>query len=493
MITWMQKHKKWLIITIWVSAIAFIGAGMVNWGSYGFSLSNDKIARVGEIDIRMPEYQRAYNATLREYGALFQSADMIDEAQARQLGIPQIALRRLIQQAQLRNFAHDLGLMVSDNEVAQAIIDEKVQVDEQGNFSPELYKAFLKQRGMSTSEFEEDVRNQLLVQKLLGLVNVNGVPSFVTPLEEHTLEMAYGINDRLMVKIIPISQIKTNIDEQEMRAFWELNAEQWKTPMEFEIEYIFVPFSAQHPTQEALQEHYENFKSDYLDENGHLMSIEQSMSKLTHDVQKLEAERAAKREYRDLKNGSKNGEKRIIKENEGFFIKRGIDLVVADMKAAQVGQVLQPIEADGGFVTLKLLGKKESINQTFEEAKDSVKVMYKHHKAKEGLTLLAKEQMENFVGTDIGFVNRFSQNAILTLNENEKSSFLSQVFHSRNPSGYVLFDDKVVLYRVLEQTYFTPDKGDALVKNAKMGAIHDALIEYLNKMYKTTMYIDVSK
>lgn len=26
MITWMQKHKKWLIITIWVSAIAFIGA-----------------------------------------------------------------------------------------------------------------------------------------------------------------------------------------------------------------------------------------------------------------------------------------------------------------------------------------------------------------------------------------------------------------------------------------------------------------------------------
>ena len=39
MITWMQRHKKWLIITIWISTIAFIGAGFVGWGSYNYGSS----------------------------------------------------------------------------------------------------------------------------------------------------------------------------------------------------------------------------------------------------------------------------------------------------------------------------------------------------------------------------------------------------------------------------------------------------------------------
>jgi hypothetical protein len=36
MIEWMQRHKKWLVITIWISTIAFIGAGFVGWGAYDF-------------------------------------------------------------------------------------------------------------------------------------------------------------------------------------------------------------------------------------------------------------------------------------------------------------------------------------------------------------------------------------------------------------------------------------------------------------------------
>ena len=36
MITWMQRHKKWLVITIWISTIAFVGAGFVGWGSYEY-------------------------------------------------------------------------------------------------------------------------------------------------------------------------------------------------------------------------------------------------------------------------------------------------------------------------------------------------------------------------------------------------------------------------------------------------------------------------
>ena len=32
MLEWMQKHKKYLVITVWVSALALIFASMVEWG-----------------------------------------------------------------------------------------------------------------------------------------------------------------------------------------------------------------------------------------------------------------------------------------------------------------------------------------------------------------------------------------------------------------------------------------------------------------------------
>jgi len=41
MITWMQTHKKWLIITIWIATIAFVGAGFVGWGAYSYGKKED--------------------------------------------------------------------------------------------------------------------------------------------------------------------------------------------------------------------------------------------------------------------------------------------------------------------------------------------------------------------------------------------------------------------------------------------------------------------
>ena len=50
MIEWMQKHKKSLIPTIWISTIAFVGAGFVGWGAYDMNANRaGSIARVGQI------------------------------------------------------------------------------------------------------------------------------------------------------------------------------------------------------------------------------------------------------------------------------------------------------------------------------------------------------------------------------------------------------------------------------------------------------------
>ena len=74
-------------------------------------------------------------------------------------------------------------------------------------------------------------------------------------------------------------------------------------------------------------------------------------------------------------------------------------------------------------------------------------------------------------------------------------SFLSHLFSSQQKEGYVMLDDKAVLYRIMEQSASPITQGDNAMafKNMKSEAVLDALAEYLNEAYKTTIYIDVSK
>ncbi|TLD80212.1 peptidylprolyl isomerase [Helicobacter sp. MIT 05-5293] len=497
MITWMQKHKKWLVITIWISAIAFIGAGMVNWGSYGFGSSNDKVATVGHIDIHFAEYQRAYNEVYNEYSRIPQLGGILDEAQAKQLGLPKIALQRLIQQTQLLNFAQDLGLEVSDQEVSNEIINANVYVDDQGRFSSEIYKQSLRDRQMRTDEFEESIRKVLLIQKLLGVMNLNTEQPLVhiTPLEVSSLKMASSIYDRLMVGIIPTSQISFDVKEDEVKEFWLKNASQWKTPMAFHVEYILVPYSEQNPQEEELLEHYNDFKTDYFNEDGHLMSFDEAKDLVLRDVQKSKAESVAKREYIALRDGKKKGEETHFDENDHYFIKNGVDLVVADMKVAQKGQTLRPIEADKGYVTLKILDKTESVDKSFDEARNEVNEAFKKYKRHQELIKIAQESISTFKGKDIGFVNKYYNGTIENLDTTQKAHFLNQVFSSNQKEGYVLFEDKAVMYRILEQAVMPLQAVDfdVVAKNVKYGIIAETLMVYLGKRYKTTMYIDLDK
>ena len=131
----------------------------------------------------------------------------------------------------------------------------KIYIDENGQFSRDVYEAALRDMQLNKAEFEEDVRNILILRKVLNLMNAGGAQSIpllkATLLERNALEMAHNVSDRLMIKTIPLSQMQVSFDDEELRTFWEMNADNWKTPMEFEIEYILIPFSEQKPEQES--------------------------------------------------------------------------------------------------------------------------------------------------------------------------------------------------------------------------------------------------
>ena len=95
MIMWMQRHKKWLIITIWISTIAFVGAGFVGWGSYNYGKSSSVVAKVDDKEIPFTQLQNEYNSLYSQYAQMF--GDSFNKELAEQLKLQDAALQRVIQ------------------------------------------------------------------------------------------------------------------------------------------------------------------------------------------------------------------------------------------------------------------------------------------------------------------------------------------------------------------------------------------------------------
>ena len=58
----MQHRKKYLVITIWIATIAFIGAGFVGWGAYDLNTNRaTSVAKVGHRNVSVSEFQLAYS------------------------------------------------------------------------------------------------------------------------------------------------------------------------------------------------------------------------------------------------------------------------------------------------------------------------------------------------------------------------------------------------------------------------------------------------
>ncbi len=95
MISWMQRHKKWLVITIWISTIAFVGAGFVGWGSYDYGSKGGTVAVVGDREISVDEYQREYSSLYDQYARIF--GNQFNQEMADKLKLKQVAYNTVIQ------------------------------------------------------------------------------------------------------------------------------------------------------------------------------------------------------------------------------------------------------------------------------------------------------------------------------------------------------------------------------------------------------------
>jgi peptidyl-prolyl cis-trans isomerase D len=469
MITWMQRHKKWLIITIWISAIAFIGAGFVGWGSYNYGQKQGTVAVVGDREVSYEEFQREYSYLYDQYRQMF--GEQFNDEVAKQLNLSEMAYNMVIQKNLILSHADELRLDVTQEEVAKELLTMDAFYKD-GKFNKEIYVQVLAQNRTTPTEFEASLKRDLLLDKVNQIFALKP-----TSQEIQNMAQLLFLEDDINIEVMNINDIKLNTKEEELKEYFQANASNYMSLPAYELKTTTMDFIQREISQEEIEVYYEKNKNDFKKDNGILKTVSEAKEDIVLEIKAQESKKEALKLYLDLKKEVKSFEDtKTFFENKLPYALEEIQTI----SASKQGEVLKPFLHNNQYVIVKINKKIEPQPLSFEDAYTMVKNDYEQTQRQIQIAQTAAQKLENFEGKAIGFVNRTSTDAIEGLNQEQAAQFLSQLFEAKEPKGFFQIGDNVVLYKINDSRLGSVDaQKQAMVQSSLENLLSNELMTNL--------------
>ncbi|MEO8662885.1 MAG: peptidyl-prolyl cis-trans isomerase [Bryobacteraceae bacterium] len=265
-----QKYVKYLMGgLLTVVALSMVITLVPGYGSGGGSRNDQVIAQIGGDSLTAQEAATTMQSAMKDRSIPPELAEMY---------VP-MYVNRMIGERALAYQAKRMGLVVTDEELAETIRQMAPQLFQDGKVNRDLYAQMLGQQGMTIGGFEETMRKQLLLTKLQELVTQGAVVTdaevqkdyhklsdkvriefvaltqdklkaqvSVTPDEikkyfDQTKSM-YTINEKRSVKVLSLDEAtvagKLTIGEPELRQLYESNKDRFRTTERVKVRHILV-------------------------------------------------------------------------------------------------------------------------------------------------------------------------------------------------------------------------------------------------------------
>ena len=229
MLKTMRSNLKSLSWALWLVILAFVGFIFIEWGSGRFDPSGDdsNLLTIGGQAIPAEKYQYQLSRAIDMYRQRFKES--FNKSFIQQLNIPQQVMQSMVNSAVIRNEAAKLNLEVTDKEIGQAIVKYPA-FQRDGKFvGQKEYENLLAYSQVRVQDFENDLRNDLLVDKLKSLVSSGLVPDPADLPEKYRQE-----NDKVDAEYIRFDpdRIHETIvpSEGELQAYFQKNKDRFKSP-----------------------------------------------------------------------------------------------------------------------------------------------------------------------------------------------------------------------------------------------------------------------
>lgn len=237
----LRDNLKYLSWILWLVVLIFIAFVFVDFGGglSGGPGPRAAAATVGDRTVSYRDFEREYRRLENQYRQAFGgqlTPEMID-----QLKLPLMALERLVDQELLLEEADRLGLEASDTEVAQAILEIPGLKDDQGHFvGQETYNRFLRANGLDHREFEDSVREELVLAKLQTIVASS------VRVSDSDVETSYRQqSERAAIRFIQVPSSRYSATSQavspaELQAYFDAHRDDFRLPTQRTVDYLLV-------------------------------------------------------------------------------------------------------------------------------------------------------------------------------------------------------------------------------------------------------------
>ncbi|TGD73656.1 peptidylprolyl isomerase [Mangrovimicrobium sediminis] len=218
-----------IIVGLIVLAFAFWGVESILLGG-----SSNAVAEINGEEVSPVELQQAINVERRRL--VSQSGGEIDPALLEEEALTQGALQDLIARKLMLQSARERGMTVSNAQIG-AVIAGMPQFQIDGVFSEDLYRAALGEAGYSPNSFRMAVHDDMLLSQLRSGLAAS---EFATPAELATdASIIAEMRDiRFLTVGLEAFQDVGEIAEGDIEAYYDANAESFRTPESVDLNYI---------------------------------------------------------------------------------------------------------------------------------------------------------------------------------------------------------------------------------------------------------------
>ncbi len=339
-----------LKVLLGVIILTFVLTGVSNYlpGShpdYAAKVNGDRISRA-----QLDQDFTGQRSQLQNMGGHF--SDLASNEEYLKL-LRQQVLSQLIDEKLLNQYAHKMGLLVSDEQITQLILSQSIfQVD--GKFNNAQYNSQLAIRGYTADEFVKNLRDYMVREQLQNLIIGT---DFL--LEDEASTLSTLLTEQRVVRQATIHTdalvARQHVTKEEINSYYQQNKRDFMAPEQFRVSYIKLDAAnLQEPVhQNEIQSWYEKHKQQYTQPQRMRFSIIRSATKAEAEAILADLKKGknfatlAKDKSTDTYTASKGGD-------IGWYEPQTLPDELKNAKVTKKGQITDVIPYSTGFIIARL-------------------------------------------------------------------------------------------------------------------------------------------
>ncbi len=350
---------------------------------------SNSVATVGKNSVSMGEYQHALHNKQEELRQRLGKA--YSPELAHKIGIESMVLQELVNNLIINTEATNLGIAVSDEDIARDIGKNPAFADKDGHFNKATFLAILKENGLNEARYVSDLRKDIAARLLVDTITSGIIVpnTLVEALYKSREEQRAA--DIIMIPASAIKQVPTPTDA-ELNTYYTAHSQSFLTPEYRAISYVELKASDIESKIEISEDEIKNAYEDRIQDfhKPEQRQVEQMLFEKEADAKKASDDLAHGKKFADIEKTAKIVNKG--KTSLGLVTQQDVPAqAAAPVFALTEGSTTKPIQSDFGWHIFYVSKIVPEGNAPLSEVRTEITKELRAKKAQETTTRLANE------------------------------------------------------------------------------------------------------